>query len=89
MEGRKEKGKKIRMEVNEFGLTYHSSVERVKTYLCELLAHHKEEARGFLFMVAVTCHARKPKVICIPLSFIHLKAVYLLYMTASDSLYIH
>lgn len=79
---------KIKMYLNKFVLTYHSSVERVKFDVCELLAHHKEKVSVFLFMVAVTRHVRKPKVICISLSFIHLKAVYLPYMT-SDSLCIH
>lgn len=47
--GRKEKGK-IKMQLNNFGLSYHSSAEYVRVDVCELSAYHKEEARFFLFI---------------------------------------
>lgn len=39
-------------------------------------------------VASITFYVRKTKARCISLSLIHLKAVYLLFITASDSLYI-
>lgn len=70
-------------------MSYHPSAECVKFDVGELLAQHKEQASLIVYtVVAITFYVRKTKVRCISLRLIQLKAVHLLFLTASDSFYI-
>lgn len=60
-------------------MSYHPSAECVKFDV-------REQASLIVYtVVAITFYVRKTKMRCISLHLIHLKAVYLLFLTASDS----